>query len=352
MLPAASLHHARQHGQGHAHRGQVVHRHGRARPRPARRSCTTLRFGVPALLTSTSSPPKWASAMSGHGLQRPEVGQVGGPRGGPRARRRRRTRRRPLPVGPRAGPRSPRRAPCAARATAVAAPMPEEAPVRSAERSGSSRDTRVHGPHTAGLVAAGHLDRLVGDDVLLHLGGAGADRGVPLEHVEPVPRPAVHGVLGPLGVERVGAQQVDGQLGEGLGQVAPLQLRQGHLGPVLLVAEDLRQGPVVEQLGVLDAGVGVRDALPHGRVPQGVGVDRTGQVDHGVEVGAHADGQARGADPLGAQGAHRHEPALALAAEPVGDRDPGVVEHHRAEHLLAGDVADGGDGDARRARGR
>ena len=83
-------------------------------------------------------------------------------------------------------------------------------------------------------------------------------------------------------------------------------------------------------------------------VVERVGVDRLGQVDHGVEVGPHADGEAGGADPLGAERAHGDEPALALAAEPVVDRHAGVVEEDLAEHLLAGDVADRADVDARR----
>ncbi len=48
--------------------------------------------------------------------------------------------------------------------------------------------------------------------------------------------------------------------------------------------------------------------------------------------------QAGGADPLVAERAHRHLPAGALVAEPVGDRHPGVGEEHLAEHALAGDV--------------
>ena len=59
------------------------------------------------------------------------------------------------------------------------------------------------------------------------------------------------------------------------------------------------------------------------------------------------DGEAGGADPLVAERAHGHLPALALVAEPVGGRHPGVGEEHLVEHLLAGDVADRAALDAR-----
>ncbi len=124
--------------------------------------------------------------------------------------------------------------------------------------------TRQRAPPTGagGATWLGELDGLVGDDVLLDLGGAGADRRVALEHVEPVPAAALDGVGPALGQDRRRPQQVARQLGEGLGQVAPLELGQGHLGPVLLALEDLGEGPVVEQPGVLDLGVGPGDAVP------------------------------------------------------------------------------------------
>src|SRR5690349_11480126 len=99
--------------------------------------------------------------------------------------------------------------------------------------------------------ATGELDRLVADDVLLHLGGAGADRRVALEDVEPVPGAALDGVGPALGQHGGGAEEVAGQLGERLGEVAPLELGQGYLRPVLLAVEDLRERPVVEEPGVL-----------------------------------------------------------------------------------------------------
>ena len=53
------------------------------------------------------------------------------------------------------------------------------------------------------------------------------------------------------------------------------------------------------------------------------------------------------ADPLVAEGAHGHHPALALAAQPVVDRDVDVGEVDLVEHLVAGHVADGAALDAR-----
>src|SRR5829696_8350774 len=57
------------------------------------------------------------------------------------------------------------------------------------------------------------------------------------------------------------SQQVDGQLGQRLGQVAPLELGQWHLGPVGLALQHLGEGPVVEEPRVLDVRVGPGDAL-------------------------------------------------------------------------------------------
>src|SRR5205809_1393874 len=92
----------------------------------------------------------------------------------------------------------------------------------------------------------------VGDDVLLYLGGTGADRRVALERVEARPRAAVDGVGTALGEQSRRTEQVDRELGELLREVAPLELGQRHLGPVLLAADDLRERSVVEQLRVLD----------------------------------------------------------------------------------------------------
>src|SRR5262249_35844966 len=92
----------------------------------------------------------------------------------------------------------------------------------------------------------------VGDDVLLDLGRAGPDRRVALEAVETRPVAAVDGVGTPLGQQPVRTEHVDRELGQGLREMAPLQLRERHLGPVLLALDDLRECAVVEQLGELD----------------------------------------------------------------------------------------------------
>src|SRR5882724_12011382 len=57
----------------------------------------------------------------------------------------------------------------------------------------------------------GH-DRAVGDDVLLHLGRAGADRRVALEAVEPGPRPAVDRVGTAAREQARRSEQIDRQL--------------------------------------------------------------------------------------------------------------------------------------------
>ena len=60
----------------------------------------------------------------------------------------------------------------------------------------------------------------------------------------------------------------------------------------------------------------------------------------------HRDRLARAADALLAERAHRDEPAVALVAEPVADRDLHVGEEHLAEQRVAGDLADRADVDA------
>src|SRR6187401_2577196 len=61
----------------------------------------------------------------------------------------------------------------------------------------------------------------VGDDVLLHLGRAGADRRVALEAVEPRPVAAVDGVGTAFRQQPVGPEHVDRELGQRLCEVAP-----------------------------------------------------------------------------------------------------------------------------------
>src|SRR5690349_8059250 len=56
-------------------------------------------------------------------------------------------------------------------------------------------------------------------------------------------------------------QHVDRQLRQVLREVRPLQLRQRHLGPVLLPLDDLRQRAVVEQLRQFDLRPRARDAV-------------------------------------------------------------------------------------------
>ena len=77
------------------------------------------------------------------------------------------------------------------------------------------------------------------------------------------------------------------------------------------------------------------------------GLTEPGRRHHGSQVGGQ-DGDLTGdADPLVAEGAHGHHPALALAAQAAVDRDHGVAEVDLVEHLLAGHVPDGPDLDAR-----
>src|SRR2546430_15722129 len=70
----------------------------------------------------------------------------------------------------------------------------------------------------------------VGDDVLLHLGGAGADGRVALERVQARPRATVDGVGSSFGEQPRRSEQVDSELGERLRQVAPLELGERDLG--------------------------------------------------------------------------------------------------------------------------
>src|SRR3954451_20478098 len=89
-------------------------------------------------------------------------------------------------------------------------------------------------------------ERAVGDDVLLHLGRAGADRRVALERVEPRPRTVVDRVGGAAQQQPLRSEHVDRELRQVLRQMRPLQLRERYLGPVLLALDDLRQRAVVE----------------------------------------------------------------------------------------------------------
>src|SRR5215207_4665729 len=188
----------------------------------------------------------------------------------------------------------------------------------------------------------------VGDDVLLHLGGAGADRRVALERVQARPRAAVDGIGAALGEQPRRSEQVDRQLGERLSQVAPLQLRQRDLGPVLLALDDLGQRPVVEELRVLDVRERPGDALTDLGIAQRVGVGGLGGRDHRAQVRRHRDREPGGADALVPERAHRDLPALAFLAEPTVGRDAGVGEPHLVEELVAGDVADRAAFDPRR----
>src|SRR5918995_3926130 len=188
----------------------------------------------------------------------------------------------------------------------------------------------------------------VGDDVLLHLGGAGADRRVALERVQARPRAAVDGIGAALGEQPRRSEQVDRQLGERLSQVAPLQLRQRDLGPVLLALDDLGQRPVVEELRVLDVRERPGDALTDLGIAQRVRVGGLGGRDHRAQVRRHRDREPGGADALVPERAHRDLPALAFLAEPAVGRDAGVGEPHLVEELVAGDVADRAAFDPRR----
>src|SRR5262245_36295707 len=153
------------------------------------------------------------------------------------------------------------------------------ASVASAARRVTTRMVRrriaISGDASGSLL--GQPDGAIGEDVLLDLGSTSADRRVALEDEEPVPRAVVDGVGAALLEDPGGAEEVDGQLGQGLGEVAPLQLGQWDLGPGLLALQHLGQGPVVEQARELDLRVGLGDAGPEGGVLEGVGVLGPGQ---------------------------------------------------------------------------
>src|SRR5712691_10430021 len=192
-----------------------------------------------------------------------------------------------------------------------------------------------------GLALLAGEEGAVGDDVLLHLGGAGADRRVALERVQARPRAAVDGVGPALGEEPRRSEQVDGELGERLGQVAPLELGERDLGPVLLALDDLGERPVVEQLRVLDVRERPGDPLADLGIAQGVRVGRLGGGDHGAQVGGHRDREPGGADTLVAERSHRDLPPLVFLAQTPVRWDAHVREPDLVEELVAGDVTDG-----------
>src|SRR5256885_1831399 len=138
-------------------------------------------------------------------------------------------------------------------ASSPRAPRPSNS---AASSSNSSRSEPTPTPSTSRPPEArallGGEWGAVGDVVLRPLGSAGAVRRVARERVRARPRATVDGVGPALGEEPRRSEQVDGELGERLRQVAPLQLGERDLGPVLLALDDLRERPVVEQLRVLD----------------------------------------------------------------------------------------------------
>ena len=148
---------------------------------------------------------------------------------------------------------------------------PSDACARGSAREDRRDDPQLHGRRLSASLAG--EQSAVGDDVLLHLGRAGADRRVALEAVEPRPVAAVDGVGTTRGEQSGRAEEVDRELGERLGEVTPLQLRERDLGPVLLSLDDLRERAVVEELGELDVGVRTRDALADLGIVERVGVD-------------------------------------------------------------------------------
>src|SRR5439155_11796943 len=190
-------------------------------------------------------------------------------------------------------------------------------------------------------------DGAVGDDVLLHLGRARADRGVALPRVVVGVVPVRDGVGPTASEETRGTEQVDPELGEVLRQVAPLELGQWHLGPVLLAFQHLRQRAVVEQTRQLDLGVRASDALAEVGVVERLRVVLTRRRDHVVELDPHGDGEPRGADALVTERAHGHLPALPLLAQPVLDGHPGAGEEDLVEQRVTRDLADGTALDAR-----
>ncbi len=98
----------------------------------------------------------------------------------------------------------------------------------------------------------------------------------------------------------------------------------------------------------LDFGPGACEPVAQSGVLEGGGVDRSGGGDHRPQVGRQNRDLSGDAHPLVGEGAHRHHPPLALAAESALDRQRSVGEEHLVEHLLAGHVADRSRLDSRR----
>ncbi len=136
------------------------------------------------------------------------------------------------------------------------------------------------------------------------------------------------------------SEDVHAELGDRLGQRAPLELGQRHLGPVGLSLQDLRQRPGVQQPGELELGPQAGDPVTDTGIVEGVGIVDAGGGDQVVELDPHRHRQAGRAHPFVAEGAHGHLPALVLVAEAVGGGHPGIVEGDLAEQLAPGDVAD------------
>ena len=87
-----------------------------------------------------------------------------------------------------------------------------------AARGSAAGLTGAFGSPAGGARLAGHGDGPVGDDVLLDLGRAPSDGAVALEGVEAGPLAPVDGIGAAPGGQPGRSQEVDGQLGQGLGQ--------------------------------------------------------------------------------------------------------------------------------------
>ena len=188
---------------------------------------------------------------------------------------------------------------------------PDTDPAGLEEHAGAPRGRSARGARP--VSAARELDGAVGDDVLLHLGGAGADRGVALPRVVVGGVAAVDGVGAALGEEPERAEQVDVELGERLRQVAPLELGDRRLGPD---RSPLSTFDSARALSRRVSSIWVYMRAMRSRMSgssSASGLCSRAAAIICVELGPQADGDAAGADPLVGERAHGDVPAVALA---------------------------------------
>src|SRR5918996_3688244 len=174
----------------------------------------------------------------------------------------------------------------------------------------------------------------LGDDVLEDLGGAALDRV----------RPRAQQPVGPwrLPVRPLLAEDLDGELGQRLVDLAPLPLRERALRPGHAALHDLREATPGVQPQQLDLDRQLGQLLADHRllVRAALGRELLQLLERDPDPGGR-----RGAEPgaLVHQRGDRDGPAVANAADHVLVRDPSLLHEELVELRLLGDLVERAD---------